>query len=607
MRAIAFPARTFFCVVFIVSLLRVPTWGAEIGSPHPFNASPYPSAERIPPSVPLAPAPAIISNGTVQLGVNPEGHLNVDGGTPSSGEGTTFVGLRYVPTNAESTAPGCLCEGWGAADKTSGVSGYANIAVGGVVGLTVESFETDATTAKSIVRVGDTLRVTHFYHPSDSPNLYQVDVTVENISGAPVELLYRRVMDWDIEPTAFAEFVTVQTGTAADLVFTSNDGFASANPLSGPSNLGFTGSFTDAGPSDHGALFDFNFGILNPGAKKEFRTFYGAAATEEEANTALSAVRAEAFSFGQPNTAEGPTLGKPNTFIFAFAGIGGTPIVPVADPQEVTTDENTPVVITLTGSDPENSPLTFHIVDQPAHGTVVMTAGKVKSKSRGRKRTRSRASAPEQKVNYTPDPGYSGPDSFTFKVNNGQMDSAPATVSITVTTAPRNPEISNLSFAERAYATSGIAALHNYSDPNGDFHHLDIISRAKNIPNGCGLLASDEATINFQELVDPLLEFIEYYVWQIGSLAMNEAAESGCTSVTLEMKQFRVVGADSRGATSNSLEGTFSITVPVGGTSAADVKGRSKGRTGGKVKLALPQTPYAVRLPAAQERTKSQR
>lgn len=219
---------------------------------------------------------------------------------------------------------GGLCEGWGAADALTGTSGFANIAVDGVVGMTLVSFTSNATTATSVVNISDKLQVKHFYHPSVSPNLYQVDVSIKNIGSTPVELLYRRVMDWDVEPTYFNEFVTINTGTATNISFTSNDGFASANPLSGPSNLGFTGSFTDAGPNDHGTLFDFNFGMLVPGATKEFKIFYGAAANEMDANVALADVGAEAFSFGQPNTPDGPTLGIPNTFIFAFSG---TPIV----------------------------------------------------------------------------------------------------------------------------------------------------------------------------------------------------------------------------------------------------------------------------------------
>lgn len=51
---------------------------------------------------------AIIDNGFIQLGVNPEGHLNVPCGTASSGTGTTYVGVRYQPAadNTEATAPG---------------------------------------------------------------------------------------------------------------------------------------------------------------------------------------------------------------------------------------------------------------------------------------------------------------------------------------------------------------------------------------------------------------------------------------------------------------------------------------------------------------------
>jgi Ca2+-binding RTX toxin-like protein len=272
------------------------------------------------------PANAIIDNGTIQLGVWDEGHLNVPGGAPSSQTGTTNVGLRYLPTGAEATAPGCLCEGWGAADAISGVSGHANEDIG-VTNLSVVSFNSTATTAQSVVDVGTTLRVTHDYHPSpDTPNLYEVDVSVENLSAAAVDLRYRRVMDWDVEPTAFNEFSTIQgTAGATNVLFSSNNGFASADPLSGPSDRGATGDFVDVGPTDHGALFDFGFGNLDPGASRSFRIFYGAAGNESDALAALAAAGAEVYSFGQPSSSD-PAVGEPNTFIFAFAGVGGDPI-----------------------------------------------------------------------------------------------------------------------------------------------------------------------------------------------------------------------------------------------------------------------------------------
>ena len=85
---------------------------------------------------------------------------------------------------------------------------------------------------------------------------------------------------------------------------------------------------------------------------------------------------------------------------------------PTANAQSVTTPQDTAKAITLTGSDPGGHSLTFAIGTGPAHGSL---SGSGASQT------------------YTPDAGYTGPDSFTFTVNNGSVTSAPATVSITVT------------------------------------------------------------------------------------------------------------------------------------------------------------------------------
>jgi hypothetical protein len=91
---------------------------------------------------------------------------------------------------------------------------------------------------------------------------------------------------------------------------------------------------------------------------------------------------------------------------------------PIANPQPVTTPEDTLKAITLTGSDPGGKSLTYTIVTTPGHGALSGTA---------------------PSVTYTPTANYNGSDSFTFKVNNGSLDSDPATVSLTVTAVTNSP------------------------------------------------------------------------------------------------------------------------------------------------------------------------
>jgi len=88
-----------------------------------------------------------------------------------------------------------------------------------------------------------------------------------------------------------------------------------------------------------------------------------------------------------------------------------TNLAPTANAQAASTDEDTALAITLTGSDPGSDPLTFAIGTGPANGTLSGTA---------------------PNVTYTPNPDFNGADSFTFTVNDGALDSASATVSITV-------------------------------------------------------------------------------------------------------------------------------------------------------------------------------
>ena len=272
---------------------------------------------------------ACIENSLILLGVRPEGHLNVGGGPSSTWEGTDIVGLRYMPTGGDSTSPGCTCEGWGAADAISGVSGYANDSAG-IWNVTGESFHATASDALSVANVGETLEVTHDFHPSpDTQNLYEVTVTLRNLTDASIDARYSRAMDWDIEPTAFEEFSTIFGGSSDSLLHSSANGFSNADPLRdfASDDSGYEiGSFTDAGPEDHGAVFDFGFGLLGAGEEVSFNIYYGAAGNEADAIDALIAVGAEVFSLGQPSTPDGASLGTPNTYIFGFSGVEGEEI-----------------------------------------------------------------------------------------------------------------------------------------------------------------------------------------------------------------------------------------------------------------------------------------
>nr|MDA8413462.1 Ig-like domain-containing protein [Desulfobacteraceae bacterium] len=85
---------------------------------------------------------------------------------------------------------------------------------------------------------------------------------------------------------------------------------------------------------------------------------------------------------------------------------------PVAAAQTVGTTRNVAKAVSLSATDADGDALTYTVVTQPAHGTLSGTA---------------------PNLTYTPATGYSGSDSFTFKANDGKIDSNTATVSINIT------------------------------------------------------------------------------------------------------------------------------------------------------------------------------
>ncbi|MHC4556344.1 MAG: Ig-like domain-containing protein [Planctomycetota bacterium] len=91
---------------------------------------------------------------------------------------------------------------------------------------------------------------------------------------------------------------------------------------------------------------------------------------------------------------------------------------PVARPKSITTQEDTPVPITLMASDRDSDQLTYHVLTGPSNGALSGTA---------------------PGVTYTPTLDYNGTDSFIFIVNDGTVDSNTVTVSITVEAVNDDP------------------------------------------------------------------------------------------------------------------------------------------------------------------------
>jgi hypothetical protein len=94
---------------------------------------------------------------------------------------------------------------------------------------------------------------------------------------------------------------------------------------------------------------------------------------------------------------------------------------PVANARSVTTNKNTALPVVLSGSDKDSFTLTYSVVANPTNGRLTGTA---------------------PNLTYTPNANYVGADQFTFRVNDGALNSPSATISITVAqtaTVPTTP------------------------------------------------------------------------------------------------------------------------------------------------------------------------
>jgi hypothetical protein len=129
-------------------------------------------------------------------------------------------------------------------------------------------------------------------------------------------------------------------------------------------------------------------------------------------------------------------------------------LAPTAISQSVSTAEDTLVPVILSGSDPGGDPLTCAVVVPPANGTL---------------------NGVEPDVTYTPSPDFNGTDSFSYVVNDGELNSQPAIVSITVSAVNDAPTASPQ--AASVDEDSELAISLSGSDPDGDSLTYSIVSQ----------------------------------------------------------------------------------------------------------------------------------
>jgi hypothetical protein len=319
-------------------------------------------------------ADAVISNGTVSLGVFDFGSLgakdSVNQGIPRTGIKLAGVGdalIKDLPGGGN----GNTSEGWGVSVTESpfGIdfvgNGFSKSGVPPIVSTSnlnlVSPLQVNGNSATSTAALislfngqasrSAGLTITQLYRPTSTPFLFEDLVTIKNTNsvGSGISytgVKYRRVVDVDVPPTPFSEYITIQGLPATRVLHSSDNGFATAEPNPLPQNdIGsvlpgtYDKNVVNSGPPngggaivDHGAAIDLLFpGSLDPTDSLSFSLYFGGAYDRAQAVNALASQQAEVYFLGTAGTPDGATFGRPGTFILGLKGVGGTPVSPVAD------------------------------------------------------------------------------------------------------------------------------------------------------------------------------------------------------------------------------------------------------------------------------------
>jgi hypothetical protein len=166
-----------------------------------------------------------------------------------------------------------------------------------------------------------------------------------------------------------------------------------------------TGTDQDSGVE--AVVFSLDNPACAPDALQNCTVDYGQTGSAQQKRTGVDVLtegphRIVYFSRDKAGNADAP---KSLTFTINWSD-------PVAQPQTLSTPEDTPLPVTLTATDTYGDPLAYSIVTAPQRGTLSALDG--------------------NRVTYTPNPEYNGTDRFSFKANDGLRTSRTVAVMLTI-------------------------------------------------------------------------------------------------------------------------------------------------------------------------------
>ncbi|WP_205370080.1 Ig-like domain-containing protein [Thermoleptolyngbya sp. PKUAC-SCTB121] len=318
--------------------------------------------------------------------------------------------------------------------------------------------------------------------------------------------------------------------------FQANDGSGAANALSNVATVSIVVNFGNNAPVANGDSLVTNedaavLGTLSGTDGDNDPLIYAIATGPSQGSITAFDPNTGAFTY-TPN----PNANGSDSFSFrVFDGfeesepatitITITPVndAPVANAATLNTRTGKTEAGVLTATDVEGDPLSFSIVSAPTNGTVTII------------------NALTGEYTYTPNAGFSGSDSFTFRANDGTDDSAPATVSITV--APNSaPVATNGSLNTRVNAErSGRLVA---TDPDGDIIRFSIVTA----PSYGSVVITNTATGTYTYTPNPGYSGPDSFVFQVTDDVFNA---TGTISVLVAANQAPVLTAPlpRRGAT----------------------------------------------------------